>query len=86
MTIHPFKTFTVDIPGKIENLIVSYYNIISKLLLIPHLLFQGTWLVMQAFAGAMTQASVAGAIVNISSIVGKYGNMGKVNIFENCLI
>lgn len=38
---------------------------------------QGTFLVMQTFAKAMTEASVPGSIVNISSIVGKYGNMGK---------
>lgn len=32
---------------------------------------------MQAFAKAMTEASLAGSIINLSSIVGKYGNMGK---------
>lgn len=40
---------------------------------------KGTFLVMQTFAKAMTEASVAGSIVNISSIVGKYGNMGQTN-------
>ncbi|CAG9109967.1 unnamed protein product [Plutella xylostella] len=41
---------------------------------------KGTFLVMQAFARAMTEAAVtSGSIVNISSIVGKYGNIGQTN-------
>ncbi|XP_013183329.1 estradiol 17-beta-dehydrogenase 8 [Amyelois transitella] len=40
---------------------------------------KGTFLVMQAFAKAMTEASLPGSIVNISSIVGKYGNIGQTN-------
>ncbi|XP_072935255.1 estradiol 17-beta-dehydrogenase 8 isoform X2 [Epargyreus clarus] len=40
---------------------------------------KGTFLVMQTFAKAMTEASVTGSIVNISSIVGKYGNLGQSN-------
>lgn len=40
---------------------------------------KGTFLVMQAFAKAMTDASLPGSIINISSIVGKYGNMGQTN-------
>ncbi|KAI8429527.1 hypothetical protein MSG28_000160 [Choristoneura fumiferana] len=40
---------------------------------------KGTFLVMQAFAQAMTEKGKPGSIVNISSIVGKYGNMGQTN-------
>ncbi|XP_037300534.1 LOW QUALITY PROTEIN: estradiol 17-beta-dehydrogenase 8-like [Manduca sexta] len=40
---------------------------------------KGTFLVMQAFARAMTEAELPGSIINISSIVGKYGNMGQTN-------
>ncbi|XP_050356716.1 estradiol 17-beta-dehydrogenase 8 [Nymphalis io] len=40
---------------------------------------KGTFLVMQTFAKAMTEASIAGSIINISSIVGKYGNIGQSN-------
>ncbi|XP_026764393.1 estradiol 17-beta-dehydrogenase 8 [Galleria mellonella] len=40
---------------------------------------KGTFLVMQACAKALTDASLPGSIVNISSIVGKYGNMGQTN-------
>ncbi|CAH2100311.1 unnamed protein product [Euphydryas editha] len=40
---------------------------------------KGTFLIMQTFARAMTEASVAGSIINISSIVGKYGNIGQTN-------
>lgn len=31
---------------------------------------------MQTFAKAMIEAAVPGSIINVSSIVGKYGNMG----------
>lgn len=40
---------------------------------------KGTFLVMQACAKTLTDASLPGSIVNISSIVGKYGNMGQTN-------
>ncbi|KAM3966829.1 estradiol 17-beta-dehydrogenase 8 [Aphomia sociella] len=40
---------------------------------------KGTFLVMQACAKALTEASLSGSIINISSIVGKYGNMGQTN-------
>ncbi|KAL4703158.1 hypothetical protein ACJJTC_016759 [Scirpophaga incertulas] len=40
---------------------------------------KGSFLVMQSFANAMTEISSSGSIVNISSIVGKYGNMGQTN-------
>ncbi|XP_052737141.1 estradiol 17-beta-dehydrogenase 8 [Bicyclus anynana] len=40
---------------------------------------KGTFLIMQTFAKAMTEASVQGSIINISSIVGKYGNIGQTN-------
>ncbi|XP_026728730.1 estradiol 17-beta-dehydrogenase 8 [Trichoplusia ni] len=40
---------------------------------------KGTFLVMQTFAKAMTEAGLPGSIINISSIVGKYGNMGQTN-------
>lgn len=40
---------------------------------------KGTFLIMQAFARSMTEASVPGSIVNLSSIVGKYGNLGQTN-------
>ncbi|CAG5041613.1 unnamed protein product [Parnassius apollo] len=40
---------------------------------------KGTFLIMQTFAKALTEASLSGSIVNISSIVGKYGNMGQTN-------
>ncbi|RVE53231.1 hypothetical protein evm_002064 [Chilo suppressalis] len=40
---------------------------------------KGTFLVMQAFSRIMTEAQVPGSIVNISSIVGKYGNLGQSN-------
>ncbi|XP_032515954.1 estradiol 17-beta-dehydrogenase 8 isoform X1 [Danaus plexippus] len=40
---------------------------------------KGTFLVMQTFAKALTEASLPGSIINISSIVGKYGNMGQTN-------
>lgn len=40
--------------------------------------FQGTFLVMQAFAKAMVDAKLTeGSIVNIASIVGKIGNQGS---------
>lgn len=43
-------------------------------------LFQGTYLVTQAAAREMVSSNVPnGAIVNISSIVGKTGNMGQCN-------
>ncbi|XP_038209163.1 estradiol 17-beta-dehydrogenase 8-like [Zerene cesonia] len=40
---------------------------------------KGSFLIMQEFAKLMTEASLPGSIVNISSIVGKYGNMGQAN-------
>ncbi|KAH9643262.1 hypothetical protein HF086_010538 [Spodoptera exigua] len=40
---------------------------------------KGTFLVMQTFSKAMSEAGVPGSIVNLSSIVGKYGNMGQTN-------
>ncbi|CAH0722254.1 unnamed protein product, partial [Brenthis ino] len=40
---------------------------------------KGTFLVMQTFAKAMTETSTPGSIINISSIVGKYGNIGQSN-------
>lgn len=40
---------------------------------------KGTFLVMQAFVRAMTEARVEGSVINISSIVGKYGNIGQTN-------
>uniref|UniRef100_A0A2A4K4U4 (3R)-3-hydroxyacyl-CoA dehydrogenase n=1 Tax=Heliothis virescens TaxID=7102 RepID=A0A2A4K4U4_HELVI len=40
---------------------------------------KGTFLVMQTFSRAMTEAGVPGSIINISSIIGKYGNMGQTN-------
>ncbi|CAG9783250.1 unnamed protein product [Diatraea saccharalis] len=40
---------------------------------------KGTFLVMQAFAQKLTEASLPGSIINISSIVGKYGNLGQTN-------
>lgn len=40
---------------------------------------KGTFLIMQTFAKAMTEASMSGSIINISSIVGKYGNIGQSN-------
>ncbi|KAL0850491.1 hypothetical protein ABMA28_012284 [Loxostege sticticalis] len=40
---------------------------------------KGTFLVMQAFARAMAVASLPGSIINISSITGKYGNIGQTN-------
>lgn len=40
---------------------------------------KGTFLVMQTFAKAMTDAGKTGSIINLSSIVGKYGNMGQTN-------
>ncbi|XP_045453103.1 estradiol 17-beta-dehydrogenase 8 [Melitaea cinxia] len=40
---------------------------------------KGTFLIMQIFAKAMTEAAVTGSIINISSIVGKYGNIGQTN-------
>ncbi|KAJ8734554.1 hypothetical protein PYW08_013804 [Mythimna loreyi] len=40
---------------------------------------KGTFLVMQTFAKAMTEAGLPGSIVNLSSIVGKYGNIGQTN-------
>ncbi|CAK1548142.1 unnamed protein product [Leptosia nina] len=40
---------------------------------------KGTFLIMQTFAKAMAEAKVSGSIVNISSIVGKYGNIGQTN-------
>ncbi|XP_063830513.1 estradiol 17-beta-dehydrogenase 8 [Ostrinia nubilalis] len=40
---------------------------------------KGTFLVMQTFARAMAAASLPGSIINISSIIGKYGNMGQTN-------
>ncbi|KAJ8734273.1 hypothetical protein PYW07_014824 [Mythimna separata] len=40
---------------------------------------KGTFLVMQTFAKAMTEAGLPGSIVNLSSIVGKYGNVGQTN-------
>lgn len=32
---------------------------------------------MQTFAKAMTEAGLPGSIINLSSIVGKYGNIGE---------
>ncbi|CAH4035075.1 estradiol 17-beta-dehydrogenase 8 [Pieris brassicae] len=40
---------------------------------------KGTFLIMQNFAKQMTEKSVSGSIINISSIVGKYGNIGQTN-------
>ncbi|XP_014369497.2 estradiol 17-beta-dehydrogenase 8 [Papilio machaon] len=40
---------------------------------------KGTFLIMQTFAKALTEASLPGSIVNISSIVAKYGNIGTSN-------
>ncbi|XP_047525677.1 estradiol 17-beta-dehydrogenase 8 isoform X1 [Pieris napi] len=40
---------------------------------------KGTFLIMQNFAKQMTETSVSGSIINISSIVGKYGNIGQTN-------
>ncbi|XP_063634705.1 estradiol 17-beta-dehydrogenase 8 [Cydia splendana] len=40
---------------------------------------KGTFLVMQAFAQAMADKGQPGSIVNISSIVAKYGNIGQTN-------
>ncbi|CAH1643692.1 unnamed protein product [Spodoptera littoralis] len=40
---------------------------------------KGTFLVMQTFSKAMSEAGLPGSIVNLSSIVGKYGNMGQTN-------
>ncbi|CAG4926680.1 unnamed protein product [Colias eurytheme] len=40
---------------------------------------KGSFLIMQEFAKLMIDASLPGSIVNISSIVGKYGNMGQAN-------
>ncbi|CAH2068281.1 unnamed protein product, partial [Iphiclides podalirius] len=40
---------------------------------------KGTFLVMQTFAKVLTAASLPGSIVNISSIVAKYGNMGQTS-------
>ncbi|XP_068628781.1 (3R)-3-hydroxyacyl-CoA dehydrogenase [Battus philenor] len=40
---------------------------------------KGTFLIMQTFAKALTEASLPGSIVNISSIVAKYGNIGQTN-------
>ncbi|CAB3257310.1 unnamed protein product [Arctia plantaginis] len=40
---------------------------------------KGTFLMMQTFAKAMTEAAAPGSIINFSSIVGKYGNMGQTN-------
>ncbi|XP_047035657.1 estradiol 17-beta-dehydrogenase 8 [Helicoverpa zea] len=40
---------------------------------------KGTFLVMQTFSRAMTEAGLPGSIINISSIIGKYGNMGQTN-------
>ncbi|CAF4836471.1 unnamed protein product [Pieris macdunnoughi] len=40
---------------------------------------KGTFLIMQNFAKQMTDNSVSGSIINISSIVGKYGNIGQTN-------
>ncbi|KAI5633471.1 enoyl-(Acyl carrier protein) reductase domain-containing protein [Phthorimaea operculella] len=40
---------------------------------------KGTFLVMRAFAKAMADANLRGSIINISSIVGKYGNLGQTN-------
>ncbi|XP_053601291.1 estradiol 17-beta-dehydrogenase 8 [Plodia interpunctella] len=47
--------------------------------LVQNVNLKGTFLVMQAFAKAMTEASLPGSIINISSIVAKYGNMGQTN-------
>lgn len=59
------------------------YDVLSLLLatIILCSIFQGTFLVMQTFAKAMTEAGLPGSIVNLSSIVGKYGNMGKKVLF-----
>ncbi|XP_022123769.2 estradiol 17-beta-dehydrogenase 8 [Pieris rapae] len=40
---------------------------------------KGTFLIMQNFAKQMAETSVSGSIINISSIVGKYGNIGQTN-------
>jgi len=41
---------------------------------------KGTFIVMQTFANAMIQHKIQnGSIVNIGSIVGKYGNLGQTN-------
>ncbi|XP_041973926.1 estradiol 17-beta-dehydrogenase 8 [Aricia agestis] len=40
---------------------------------------KGTFLIMQTFGKAMADAKTPGSIVNISSIVGKYGNIGQSN-------
>lgn len=55
--------------------VTQYY--INELLLFSS--FQGSFLVMQAFARAMTEYKVGGSIINLASIVGKTGNMGQAN-------
>ena len=40
---------------------------------------KGTFLVNQIMANAMKQAEIKGSIVNISSVVGKTGNVGQAN-------
>lgn len=55
--------------------VTQYY--INELLLFS--IFQGSFLVMQAFARAMTEYKVGGSIINLASIVGKTGNMGQAN-------
>ncbi|VVD06146.1 unnamed protein product [Leptidea sinapis] len=40
---------------------------------------KGSFLVMQSFARMMSEAAVSGSIINISSIIGKYGNIGQAN-------
>ncbi|XP_049886406.1 estradiol 17-beta-dehydrogenase 8 [Pectinophora gossypiella] len=40
---------------------------------------KGTFLIMRAFAKIMSETQTPGSIINISSIVGKYGNLGQTN-------
>lgn len=40
---------------------------------------KGTFLVTQIFAQAMVEHSVQGAVVNVASTTGKYGNIGQAN-------
>ncbi|XP_045861485.1 (3R)-3-hydroxyacyl-CoA dehydrogenase isoform X5 [Meles meles] len=55
---------------------VNLKLILSALLLFPH---QGIFLVTQAAAQALVSSGCHGSIINISSIVGKVGNMGQTN-------
>ena len=62
----------VDVNLKVTHLTVFGQNM--------KLHFQGTFLILQTFAGALVQREIKnGSIINISSIVGKYGNLGQTN-------